>query len=118
MGRLAYLRRVLAAYVLGGRSQLSFWHETPELNPNLRTHALGEYFMTFAGKADYPGPFDADGVPQLDYRGDLGLQHNPIAVAQYGLANYNQFVRSGEARRKDASLRAADWLLQYRDAED
>ncbi len=110
MSRLGYWRRIAAAYLLPGRSQLTFWHETPEVNPNLKTDVLGEYYMTFARKADYPGPFDAQGVPQLDYRGAIGLRYNPIAVAQYSLANYNQFVRTGDPGRKEKLLRAADWL--------
>jgi len=45
--------------------------------------------MTFADKARYAGPFDDRGVPRLDYRGSIGCQYNPIAVAQYGLAAWN-----------------------------
>lgn len=110
MSRIAYLSRVLSAYLLPGRSQLTFWHEVPELNPNARAGELGEYFMTFAQKADYPGPFDADGIPQLDYRGSLGRQYNPIAVAQFGLGNYNLFKRSGDPERRRRFLLASDWL--------
>ncbi len=31
----------------------------------------------------------------LDYHGHIGLQYNPIAIAQYGLGNYN-LLRSGD----------------------
>ena len=47
--------------------------------------------MRFQGKAAYAGPFDSAGVPLLDYRGDIGRQHNPIAIAQYGLARFNRW---------------------------
>jgi hypothetical protein len=47
--------------------------------------------MTFAGKARYKGPFDAAGIPLLDYQGDIGRQYNPIAIAQYGLARFNRW---------------------------
>ena len=61
--------------------------------------------MRFQGKAAYAGPFDDAGVPLLDYRGDIGRQHNPIAIAQYGLARFNRWCstagrcRSGRMAR-------------------
>ena len=86
---LRYYRRIFSAYLLGGKSHLTFWHETPAENPNATPGELGEYYMLFAEKADYHGSYDASGVPQLDYHGHIGLQYNPIAIAQYGLGNYN-----------------------------
>jgi hypothetical protein len=109
--RLNYYRRVIAAYVLRRPSHLDFWHETPELNEQARPGELGEYWMTFRAKADYSGPYDAAGIPLLNYRGTIGLQHNPIAIAQWGLGNFNLFVRTGEEERLKRALRAADWLI-------
>src|SRR6202011_3670662 len=83
--RLRYLARIARVYARPSKGPLSFWHERPEINEA----AFGdgrEYFMRFQGKAAYAGPFDGAGVPLLDYRGDIGVQHNPIAIAQYGLA--------------------------------
>ncbi|HXH06592.1 MAG TPA: D-glucuronyl C5-epimerase family protein [Vicinamibacterales bacterium] len=108
--RLSYYRRVAAAYVLRRPSQLTFWHEVPELNERAEPGELGEYWMTFRGKADYPGPYDAGGIPLLNYHGAIGLQYNPIAVAQYGLGNYNLFARTGDRERLARALAAADWL--------
>ena len=50
--------------------------------------------MPFFEKADYVGPHDADGIPLLDYHGNIGLQYNPIAISQWGLGNFNLFLRS------------------------
>ena len=108
--RFRYLRRVFAAYLIPGRSQLTFWHETPEVNPSFESHTLGPYYMTFAQKADYGGPFDDQGIPLLDYRGYLGLQKNPIAIAQYGLANYNRWAIDADEGRREKFVRVADWL--------
>src|SRR5580698_7876869 len=82
--RLAYYRRIFSAYLLGRKSHLTFWHETPAENPNASANELGEYYMPFSEKADYQGHYDSSGVPQLDYHGHIGLQYNPIAIAQYG----------------------------------
>lgn len=108
--RLNYYRRIFAAYLTPQKSQLTFWHEAPEVNENFRPGELGEYYMAFTAKADYPGQFDPDGIPQLNYHGRLGLQYNPIAIAQYGLGNYNLFRRTGEADRRARFLAVADWL--------
>ena len=114
--RFNYLRRISQAYLGGGTSQLSFWHEAPEVNANATAGALGEYYMTFFQKADYAGPFDDAGVPLLDYRGVLGRQYNPIAIAQYGLGNYNLCKRSGDSERRRKFLFVADWLVRHLEA--
>ena len=111
--RWAYYRRVFAAYVLGGRSQLTFWHGTPEVNGQAETGSLGQYYMPFTRKADYPGPYDENGIPLLDYRGKIGVQYNPIAIAQYGLGNYNLWKRTGSQGRLQKFLRVADWLVEH-----
>ena len=108
--RIQYYRRVFGAYVLPGKSQLSFWHDSAEINANALPHVLGEYYMVFAEKARYDSPLDADGIPLLDYHGDIGLQHNPIAVAQWGLGNCNLFRRHGDPESRGKFLRASDWL--------
>jgi heparosan-N-sulfate-glucuronate 5-epimerase len=112
--RSRYYQRIFSAYVLSrlgsGPSQLTFWHETPELNPRATASQLGEYYMLFREKADYAGHFDDAGIPMLDYHGVIGLQYNPIAIAQWGLANYNRFRESGDEVRLQKTLKAANWL--------
>ena len=113
MPRLTYYRRIFGAYLLGGQSHLTFWHDVPAENPNATAGELGEYYMLFAEKADYPGAYDSDGIPLLDYHGRIGLQYNPIAIAQYGLGNYNLFRRSGDLARKKKVFLSADWLCAH-----
>jgi heparosan-N-sulfate-glucuronate 5-epimerase len=107
----AYYRRVLSAYLGGRNSHLTFWHETPAENPRASVHELDEYYMPFAEKADYRGPYDSVGVPLLDYHGNIARQYNPIAIAQYGLGNYNLFRQTGDRGRRQRFFLAADWLL-------
>jgi heparosan-N-sulfate-glucuronate 5-epimerase len=116
MNRLAYYRRVLAAYGGRGRSHLSFWHETPALEPgSFDDPPGGRYYMTFAEKARYAGPFDAEGIPLLDYRGRLGPQYNPIAIAQYGLARWNRFCQTGSNEDRAVALRMGEWLVRQQE---
>lgn len=113
MPSLSYYRRIFSAYLLGGKSHLTFWHETPAENPNATPEKLGEYYMLFAEKAEYPGARDVSGIPMLDYHGQIGLQYNPIAIAQYGLGNYNLFRRGGDADRRKKFFLCADWLVAH-----
>src|SRR3954454_2513706 len=113
MPPLRYYRRIFSAYLLGSKSHLSFWHETPAENPQASVTELGEYYMGFAEKAQYSGPFDPSGIPLLDYRGHIGVQYNPIAIAQYGLGNYNLWRRTGDPAHRKKFFLVADWLREH-----
>ena len=54
--RLQYYRRIFSAYLVPGKSQLTFWHDTPQANPNATTDKLGEYYMDFGGQGRLLGP--------------------------------------------------------------
>jgi hypothetical protein len=109
--RLRYLQRVFSAYLGSKPSQLTFWHEPPQINDAAFVPGSEEYYQEFFGKADYDACFDAHGIPMLDYRGQVGRQYNPIAIAQWGLGNWNLYKRTGMAGRRERARRAADWLL-------
>ena len=111
MGRLDYYHRIFSAYLTPQKSHLTFWHEIPEVNEHFQPGKLGEYYMPFTAKADYSGQYDSTGIPLLDYHGEAGLQYNPIAIAQYGLGNYNLFCQAGKQEHRSKFLIAADWLV-------
>lgn len=110
--RYHYYRRIFSAYFAPGKSQLTFWHDKPAVNPRATIHKIGEYYMGFETKADYSAHSDSGDVPLLDYRGRIGLQYNPIAIAQWGLGNYNLYCRTEAPVRRRKFLRAADWLCR------
>src|SRR5256714_14703267 len=66
--------------------------------------------MLFTEKADYSGPLDETGIPQLDYHVPTGLQYTPIEIAQSGLGNYNLFRRTADPARRKKFFLVADWL--------
>ena len=107
--RIEHLSRVLQVYARPASGPLSFWYEEPEINHAYRRDTR-QYFMRFQGKADYAGPFDASGIPLLDYRGRIGRQYNPIAIAQYGLARFNRWSESGADADRTAWLAPSRWL--------
>ncbi len=105
----SYLGRALQVYARPSVGPLSFWYESPEMNP-VAFPAGRRYFMRFQGKAQYAGPFDDGGIPLLDYRGSIGRQYNPIAIAQYGLARFNRWCDTGDTADRQAWERVAHWL--------
>jgi heparosan-N-sulfate-glucuronate 5-epimerase len=113
VGSLQYYRRVFRAYLAPGKSQLAFWHDVPQANPAASVHQLGEYYMLFGKKAEYVAHRDPAGIPLLNYCGEIGLQYNPIAIAQWGLGNYNLFSSGGGEDRKGKFLAASNWLCRY-----
>nr|MBC8485736.1 hypothetical protein [Bacteroidota bacterium] len=48
----------------------------------------------------------------LDYQGHVGLQYNPIAIAQWGLGNYNIWCDNNDQKRYDYFIKCADWLCE------
>jgi heparosan-N-sulfate-glucuronate 5-epimerase len=108
--RLHYYQRIFEAYLLRRSSHLNFWHDIPRENPNASIASLGEYYMPLAEKANYAGPYDAAGIPMIDYRGRIGVQYNPIAIAQWGLGNFNLFRRGAAESHRRKVFAACDWL--------
>ena len=109
--RLIYLARILRVYANRSSGPLSFWYERPELNERA-FNGSPDYFMRLAGKADYDGLFDHTGIPLLDYRGDIGRQYNPIAIAQYGLARFNRWSTTKSSSDEAAWIAVAQWLTR------
>ena len=110
--RFRFLKRIISAYVFSRNSNLSFWHTPLEVNIIEDYSQLGKYYMNFAEKAKFPGPFDSDGIPMLDYKGDIGLQYNPNAVAQYGLGHYDLFLDTQDPVHSEIFLKQADWFVK------
>lgn len=111
--RFQYLKRIYKAYLSEGDSQLTFWHGTPAVNEWWIPGELGQYYMSFIAKANYSGQFDSDGVPKLDYHGNIGVQYNPIAIAQYGLGNFNLYCQEGKKEYFQKFIISADWLAEH-----
>ena len=109
--RAQYLKRIFSAYLFSRNSNLTFWHETPTANSQARFDELGPYYMTFEKKAFYPGPFDGNDIPLLDYHGQIGKQFYSIAISQYALGNYNLFRKTGNSVNRDRFMANVHWLL-------
>jgi len=107
-----YQKRVLSAYLHRKESNLDFWHTELGLNEIDLKNGIGRYYMDFRPKTVYKGPFDSKGIPMLNYRGDIGLQYNPNAVAQFALGLYDLFLDSGDTQWLNKFIRVSDWFVE------
>jgi heparosan-N-sulfate-glucuronate 5-epimerase len=56
--------------------------------------------------------YDQDGLPRVYYAHGIGLQYNPITMAQYGLYCLQQFQRSQRPDYRQRAFACGDWLLK------
>jgi heparosan-N-sulfate-glucuronate 5-epimerase len=89
------------------KSSVSFWH-TPIKFIHYEFSTLENYYIDFTAKTFYKGPYE-QGVPILDYKGEIGKQFNPCAIAQYGLGWYTRY-KAGDANAISSFIHAANWL--------
>ena len=109
--RLHYYRRIFNAYLLPGKSHLTFWHETPTLNPAMSKEKLGEYYMLFLEKADYAGVHDPSGIHKLDYHGKNWPRiPAPSRSLSGDWATTISSCAPETEERKQRFLAASDWL--------
>jgi len=106
---LSRLIMSLSRYLLPGGST-SFWH-TPIGAVTYDYSSLDYYYLDLSAKTAYKGPFDKEGIPMLDYRGNIGVQYNPCAASQYALGLY-QLYRQGDKAALERFFNVADWLCQ------
>jgi len=110
--------RMFADFVLSYLSRnhaYDYWH-CPHRHSDLVEQ--GDYFINFVPKTNYPGPFDAEGIPLLD----LATQHwsrrnlivySPIVICQYALGWYSRYLRDNDRFALDRFLGVADWLIAF-----
>jgi len=54
--------------------------------------------------------FDEQGIVQVDYENEIGIQYNPVTIAQYALANYEQYLLTREDKYKTTFLTQVEYL--------
>lgn len=117
---LAYLKRIFSAYVLNKKtSNLAFWH-TPLRANNLcpeDLESLRAYPQNYEDKIGRITTVDNKGVIMLDYKGDLGMQYNPNAVAQLALGYYDRIL-AGEDKSEEFLRQASFFIDHGREVDD
>ena len=110
--RFNYWKRILKSYLFSSKNQLTFWHDKPEFNNKSSLNNLGQYYMLFHQKADYSGFVDQNGVPLLNYHGDIGKKYNPIAISQWGLGNFNKWCDTNDKKYYEKFITCSNWLVE------
>lgn len=55
-------------------------------------------------------PFDEQGIVQVDYGNEIGIQYNPVTIAQYALANYVKYTSTQEDKHRTTFLTQVEYL--------
>ncbi len=76
------------------------------------------YPVDWQGLESFNYHIDQNGVPRVDYGGDLGLQYAPITIAQYGLHHMTQWAQSGSIDSQTKALACCQWLLENGQSRD
>lgn len=61
--------------------------------------------------------FDEQGVPQTLDKACNTLYHNPVMIAQYGIAEYGYYMSTNDRQYRENCLRAAQGLLRFQDKQ-
>ena len=110
--RIKYVKRIIFTYIFNRkRGHLSFWYAPLSLN-NFNPKKIGPYYINFENQAKYSRLFDKQGIPMLNYGGDIGIQYSPDAIAQYGLGCLDLFRKTGQNKYKEKAIKQADWLVK------
>lgn len=112
--RLLYFKRVMDTYTKRD-SNVYFWHTNLGIAAINNYNVMDEYYMDFTCKLHYEGPYDEDGVPTLNYKGNIGVRYNIVAIAQYALGAYNKYINTKDDKYKDIFLNQADWFVKNND---
>lgn len=75
---------------------------------------LIDYYYDFSLEMDknFSGLiFDPKGIPMVNYRKKIGLQYNPVTVAQYSLAHLSLYMKTKDDKHKKIFLNGAEWFL-------
>ena len=91
----AYVQTEITELIAGAPGTLDTLNElAAAINDDANYKLLDQYYMKFYYKAKYTGSYDENGIPQLNYQGDIGVQYNPIAISQWSLGNYNLWKKN------------------------
>ena len=105
--RYTYLKRIISSYILNYKSSnLAFWHSALRANDltDIDLKKLRAYPQNYESKIGLIGTTDESGVIMLDYKGELGLQYNPNAIAQLALGYFDKILCGDDCKKEFLTL--------------
>jgi len=70
------------------------------------------YYFDWQGLEDFNYNFDGNGIPRVEYGGEIGLRYNAITAAQYGLYKLQRFETESQEQDLGTAMCCADWLVE------
>lgn len=72
---------------------------------------LGRYYLDLTDFAlNWPGSLDQNGIPLREYGAKIGMQYQPVGIAEYALGNHDLYLESHDDRYKEIFLKQANWF--------
>ncbi|MBN1541825.1 hypothetical protein JW992_06735 [candidate division KSB1 bacterium] len=72
-----------------------------------------EPFFDWTGLDAFDYPLDQRGIPLAFFNRRIGMRHNPITIAQYGLAHLQKWRNGGGQSDRQAAERCGEWLIDH-----
>lgn len=91
----------------------NYWHTVTNCQISSQPIKLGQYYLDFSSKIEYPGKFDSSGIPLYSHFGGNHFYH-PIVICQYAFGLFEEFYKSEmkNINLRDNFLNQADWLVE------
>lgn len=90
------------------------YYETNNILPEIVRHDLSE--VDLYKPTDFKREFDENFIPLFRFKEED--YYHPVVIAQYGLKEYNEFVKTGNLIHLKAAKNAADWLVNNQNKGD
>ena len=90
-----------------------YWNSLTKCQLTKKPTELGDYYLDFSLKADYPDELSFDGIPLFSHQGKPKIEH-PIVIAQYALGLHaiinKNYIETDTA--KDRFMLQANWFIK------
>lgn len=108
------LTRLINIYLLKRGTEKKAWTHPGKVNESRckSSDIMLGYYLDFSEGAEYKGPFDANGVPLLDYTGRIGIQYNPWFIGHYAFMQFEKFRATKCSDYKHRFLQQAQWFIR------
>lgn len=88
-----------------------YWNSLTRCSISEKPERLGNYYLDFSSKVNYPGSFSPLGIPLFSHKGQDSIEQ-PIVIGQYGLGLFSCLSENKQSDKSliDRYLLIADWF--------
>lgn len=105
-----YINKVLVFYY---PEKAGYWNSITKCSIVDKPEELGQYYLDFSTKANYPGKFSDDGIPLFTYLNQPNLEQ-PVVIAQYALGLSSLLAESNfyDKELENKFINVANWFVK------